>query len=139
MANFIVTLEAGWFVKNIDTVEDAMNIAISEVGKLLNPDLNFVEIEIGTTSCPSCGESFDSVFMAAGTALVGILLEMKVYDAESEEHAARIAKSTIGKALKNTPLNVVDVEDFEGPKEKKDYKEKDVDKKGRNKQYRKNE
>jgi len=33
----------------------------------------------------------------AGYALVGILLEMKVSDAESEEHAARIAKSTIGK------------------------------------------
>ena len=122
MANFIVTLEAGWLVKSVDSVEDAMNIAISEVGKLLNPDLNFVEIEVGTTSCPACGEAFDSVFMAASTALVGILLEMKVYDAESEEHAARIAKSTIGKALRNTPLNVVEVEEFEGGKEKKEKK-----------------
>ena len=135
MANYIVTLEAGWLVKNIERVEDAMNIAISEVGKLLNPDLNFVEIEVGTTSCPSCGESFDSVFMAAGTALVGILLEMKVYDAEGDEHAARIAKSTIGKALRNTPLNVVDVEEFEGGKDKKE--KKDIDKKERKKQYRK--
>lgn len=135
MANYIVTLEAGWLVKNVERVEDAMNIAISEVGKLLNPDLNFVEIEVGTTSCPSCGESFDSVFMAAGTALVGILLEMKVYDAESDEHGARIAKSTIGKALRNTPLNVVDVEEFEGGKDKKE--KKDTDKKERKKQYRK--
>ncbi|MCZ7395598.1 MAG: DUF555 domain-containing protein [Candidatus Methanoperedens sp.] len=122
MANYIVTLEAAWLVKSVESVEDAMNIAISEVGKLLNPDLNFVEIEVGTTSCPACGEAFDSVFMAAGTALVGILLEMKVYDAESEEHAARIAKSTIGKALRNTPLNVVEVEEFEGGKEKKEKK-----------------
>ncbi len=122
MSNYIVTLEAGWLVKNVESVEDAMNIAISEVGKLLNPDLNFVDIEVGTTSCPACGEAFDSVFLAAGTALVGILLEMKVYDAESEEHAARIAKSTIGKALKNTPLNVVDVEEFEGGKDKKGRK-----------------
>lgn len=122
MANYIVTLEAAWLVKSVESVEDAMNIAISEVGKLLNPDLNFVEIEVGTTSCPACSEAFDSVFMAAGTALVGILLEMKVYDAESEEHAARIAKSTIGKALRNTPLNVVDVEEFEGGKEKKEKK-----------------
>ncbi len=122
MSNYIVTLEAGWLVKNVESVEDAMNIAISEVGKLLNPDLNFVEIEVGTTSCPACGEAFDSVFLAAGTALVGILLEMKVYDAESEEHAARIAKSTIGKALRTTPLNVVDVEEFEGGKEKKEKK-----------------
>jgi uncharacterized protein (UPF0212 family) len=127
MSNYIVTLEAGWLVKNVESVEDAMNIAISEVGKLLNPDLNFVEIEVGTTSCPACGEAFDSVFLAAGTALVGILLEMKVYDAESEEHAARIAKSTIGKALRTTPLNVVDVEEFEGGKEKKEKKKPTVD------------
>lgn len=124
MANYLVTLEAAWLVKNVESVEDAMNIAISEVGKQLNPDLNFVEIEVGATSCPACGEAFDSVFMAAGTALVGIVLEMKVYDAESEEHAARIAKSTIGKALKNVPLDVVDIEEFEGGKEKKKPKEK---------------
>lgn len=123
MSNYIVTLEAAWLVKSVDSVEDAMNIAISEVGKLLNPDLNFVEIEVGTTSCPACGEAFDSVFMAAGTALVGILLEMKVYDAESEEHAARIAKSTIGKVLRNTALNVVDVDEFEGGKDKKGKKQ----------------
>ncbi len=119
MVNYIVTLEAAWLVKDVDSVDDAMNIAISEIGKMLNPDLNFVEIEVGATSCPACGEAFDSVFMAAGTALVGVLLEMKVYDAESEEHAARIAKSTIGKALKSTPLDVVEVEEFEGGKEKK--------------------
>jgi hypothetical protein len=122
MTNYIVTLEAAWLVKSVDSVEDAMNIAISEVGKQLNPDLNFVEIEVGSTNCPACGEAFDSVFMAAGYALVGILLEMKVYDAETEEHAARIAKSTIGKALKSTPLDVVDVEEFEGGKEKKEKK-----------------
>jgi uncharacterized protein (UPF0212 family) len=122
MANYIVTLEAAWLVKNVKSVEDAMNIAISEVGKLLNPDLNFVEIEVGATSCPACGEAFDSVFMAAGTALVGILLEMKVYEAESEEHAARIAKSTIGKALRNTSLDVIEVEEFEGGKDKKEKK-----------------
>ena len=122
MSNYIVTLEAAWLVKSVESVEDAMNIAISEVGKMLNPDLNFVEIEVCTTSCPACGEAFDSVFMAAGTALVGILLEMKVYDAENEEHGARIAKSTIGKALISTPLDVVDVEEFEGGKDTREKK-----------------
>ncbi len=122
MVNYLVTLEAAWIVKDVDSVEDAMNIAISEVGKQLNPDLNFVEIEVGTTNCPACSEAFDSVFMAAGTALVGILLEMRVFDAESEEHAARIAKSTIGKALKSVPLDVVDVEEITGGKEKKEKK-----------------
>jgi uncharacterized protein (UPF0212 family) len=124
MTNYRVTLETAWLVKNVESVEDAMNIAISEIGKLLNPDLNFVEIEVGSTTCPACSEAFDSVFMAAGTALVGVLLEMKVYDAESEEHAARIAKSTIGKPLKSAPLDVVDVEEFEGVKEKKEKKKR---------------
>jgi hypothetical protein len=124
MTNYRVTLETAWLVKNVESVEDAMNIAISEVGKLLNPSLNFVEIEVGSTTCPACSEAFDSVFMAAGTALVGVLLEMKVYDAESEEHAARIAKSTIGKPLMSAPLDVVDVELFEGVKEKKEKKKR---------------
>ncbi len=124
MTNYRVTLETAWLVKSVDSVEDAMNIAISEVGKLLNPDLNFVEIEVGSTTCPACSEAFDSVFMAAGTALVGVLLEMKVFDAESEEHAARIAKSTIGKPLKSAPLDVVDVEEIEGAKEKKEKKKR---------------
>jgi len=35
-----------------------MNIAISEVGKKLNPDLNFVEIEVGSTNCLVAVESF---------------------------------------------------------------------------------
>ena len=127
MVNYLVTLEAAWIVKDVDSVEDAMNIAISEVGKQLNPDLNFVEIEVGTTNCPACAEAFDSVFMAAGTALVGILLEMRVFDAESEEHAARIAKSTIGKALKSVPLDVVDVEEITSGKEKKEKKKQKPD------------
>ncbi len=129
MTNYIVSLEAAWLVKGIESVDDAMNIAISEVGKQLNPDLNFVEIEVGTTTCPACGESFDSVFMAAGTALVGIILEMKVYDAENDQHAARIAKSTIGKALKNTSLEVIDVEEFGEQEEKKEIKKVPVKKK----------
>ena len=112
MTNYLVTLEAAWLVKDVETVEDAMRIAISEIGKKLNPDLNFVEIEIGTTRCPACGESFDSVFLAADMALVGILLEMKVYEAKSEEHGARIAKSTIGKALRDTSLNVIEIDDI---------------------------
>jgi uncharacterized protein (UPF0212 family) len=130
MTNYIVSLEAAWLVKGVESVDDAMNIAISEVGKQLNPDLNFVEIEVGTTACPACGESFDSVFMAAGTAIVGIILEMKVYDAENDQHAARIAKSTIGKALKNISLEVIDVEEFGTlDEEKKESKKAAIKKK----------
>ncbi len=111
--NYRVTLEAAWLVKDINTVDDAMGVAVAEAGKRLNPDLEYVEIDVGSTQCPACNEPFDSVFMAANTALVGLALEMKVFDAENEEHAARIAKSVIGKALKNIPLNVVEVIELE--------------------------
>ncbi|HUV81919.1 MAG TPA: DUF555 domain-containing protein [archaeon] len=113
MNNYRVTLEAAWLVKDIDTVDDAMGVAIAEAGKRLNPQLEYVEINIGTTYCPSCEEPFDSVFMAADTALVGLILEMRVFDAENDEHAARIAKSVIGKALKNIPLSVIEVVEME--------------------------
>jgi len=50
------------------------------------------------------------VFLTANTAIVGLVLQMKVFDAENEDHAARIAKSVIGRALRNIPLSVVSVE-----------------------------
>jgi uncharacterized protein (UPF0212 family) len=109
LMNYTVTMEAAWLVKDIESVDDAMGVAIAEAGKRLNPQLEYVEIDVGTTYCPSCNEPLDSVFMSANTALVGLMLEMRVFDAENEEHAARIAKSVVGKALKNVPLNVIEV------------------------------
>jgi uncharacterized protein (UPF0212 family) len=55
----------------------------------------------------------DCVLVVARTALVGVLLSMKVFNAESPEHAIRIAKATIGKVLKNIPLEPVDVVELE--------------------------
>ncbi|MDW7731958.1 MAG: DUF555 domain-containing protein [Methanolobus sp.] len=113
MPNYHVTLEAAWLVRDVKTADDAIGVAISEAGKRLNPKLDYVEVDIGTTFCPSCKEPFSSVFLAANTAIVGLVLEMKVFDAESEEHAARISKSVIGRALRDVPLDVVDVQPFD--------------------------
>lgn len=113
MSNYHVTLEAAWLVRDVKSADDAIGVAISEAGKRLNPKLDYVEVDVGTTFCPACEEPFSSVFLAANTAIVGLVLEMKVFDAESSEHAARIAKSVIGKALRDVPLDVVDVGEFE--------------------------
>ncbi len=113
MTNFHVTLEAAWLVRDVRSGDDAIGVAISEAGKRLNPKLDYVEVDVGSTFCPSCNEPFSSVFVAANTAIVGLVLDMKVFDAESPEHAARIAKSVIGRALRDVPLDVVDVEEFE--------------------------
>ncbi|MEI7826195.1 MAG: DUF555 domain-containing protein [Euryarchaeota archaeon] len=109
MPNYYVTLEAAWLVKDVKSVDDAIGIAIAETGKRLNPKLSKVEVAIGSISCPACGEILDSAYLVARTALVGLILEIKILNAENESHAAKIAKSVIGKALADVPLKAIDV------------------------------
>ena len=112
MPNFKVLLEGAWLVRDVKSVDDAIGVAISEAGKRLNnANLEFVEVEAGQTVCPMCGEPLDGAFLIAGTALVGLSFEMKVFDAENENHAARIAKSMIGRAMKSVPLSVIEAEE----------------------------
>ncbi|ELY58085.1 DUF555 domain-containing protein [Natronococcus sp. A-GB1] len=110
MGNYLVGMEAAWLVRDVDEIDDAIGVAVSEAGKRLNSEgLEYVEVEVGATGCPACGEPFDSAFVAADTALVGLALEMEVYNADSEEHASRIAKSEVGGALRDVPLSVVEI------------------------------
>jgi uncharacterized protein (UPF0212 family) len=41
------------------------------------------------------------------------MLEMKVFNAESEEHATRIAKSEAGGALRDVPIAVIETAEYE--------------------------
>ncbi|MFC7215657.1 DUF555 domain-containing protein [Saliphagus sp. GCM10025334] len=110
MANYLVAMEAAWLVRDVEAIDDAIGVAVSEAGKRLNNEnMEYVEVEVGATGCPACGEPFDSAFIAAETALVGLALEMDVFNADSEEHASRIAKSEIGGALRDVPLSVVEI------------------------------
>lgn len=111
MPDFVVTMEAAWLVRDVKTLDDAIGIAISEAGKRLNPAAKYVEVEEGLLTCPYCEETLSSAIVVADTALVGLVLEMKVFRAESKEHAERIAKSVIGKALRDVPLKLVDVQE----------------------------
>jgi hypothetical protein len=114
MTNFKVVLEAAWPVKDVKSVDDAMSVAISEAGKRLNAaKMDYVEVEVGATFCPFCGEPFDSAFVVANTGLVGLMLEMRVFNAESREHAERIAKKGVGKALRDVPLKIVEITEIE--------------------------
>lgn len=113
MSNYLVAMEAAWLVRDVEGVDDAIGVAVSEAGKRLNDQsMDYVEVEVGATTCPACGEPFDSAFIAARTALVGLLLEIKVFNAEGEEHAQRIAKSEIGGALRDVPLEVVETIEY---------------------------
>jgi len=110
MSNYLVGMEAAWLVRDVGSIDDAIGVAVSEAGKRLNDqEMDYVEVDVGATPCPACGEPFDSAFIAADTALVGLTLEMEVFNAEGAEHAERIAKSEVGGALRDVPLSVVEV------------------------------
>ncbi|WP_336036775.1 DUF555 domain-containing protein [Halobacterium yunchengense] len=115
MSNYVVAMEAAWLVRDVENSDDAIGVAVSEAGKRLNDqDLDYVEVEAGVTTCPACGEPLDAAFLAANTALVGLVLELTVFNADSEEHAERIAKSEVGGALRDVPLEVIEVVEEDG-------------------------
>ncbi|WP_114575507.1 DUF555 domain-containing protein [Saliphagus sp. LR7] len=107
-----VVVEAAVPVFDVETEDEAIRIGISKTGEMLNPDLNYVEIDMGTRTSPS-GEELPPAFIAADEALVALELEMTVFNVEREEHASRIARKEIGQRLENIPLEVLEVEVLE--------------------------
>ena len=105
--NCRVVVEAAVQVYDVETSQEAVQISISKVGDMLNPDLNYVEINTREES------EADPAFVVADEALVALELEMKVFNVEQEEHAARVARKEIGERLSNIPLEVVEVEVIE--------------------------
>jgi len=108
-----VVVEAAVPVYDVETADEAVRIAISKTGEMLNPDLNYVEINMGERSCPHCGEELEPAFIAADESLVALELEMTVFNVERDEHAARIARKEIGQRLENIPLEVLEIEEIE--------------------------
>jgi uncharacterized protein (UPF0212 family) len=118
-----VVVEAAVPVYDVATADEAVRIAISKTGEMLNPDLNYVEIEMGERSCPHCGDELEPAFIAADEGLVALELEMTVFNVEREEHASRIARKEIGQRLENIPLEVLVsevIDDQEGSEEDDD-------------------
>jgi uncharacterized protein (UPF0212 family) len=104
-----VVVEAAIPVYDVASEDEAVRIAISKTGDMLNPDLNYVEIGMHERACPHCGEGIEPAFVAADEALVALELEMTVFNVEDEEHAARIARKEIGQRMREVPLDVVEV------------------------------
>ena len=111
-----VVVEAAVPVYDVETPDEAIRIAIAKTGEMLNPDLNYVEIEMGSRTSPS-GEDLPPAFIAADEALVALELEMKVFNVEQEEHASRIARKEIGQRLENVPLSILRVDPMESEEE----------------------
>jgi uncharacterized protein (UPF0212 family) len=128
-----VVVEAAIPVYDVGSADEAVRIAISKSGDMLNPDLNYVEISMGQRACPHCGEERDPAFVAADEALVALELEMTVFNVEDEEHASRIARKEIGQRMQKIPLDVLRVEtikddnDTENDESQSDKTETDTD------------
>jgi len=106
-----VVVEAAVSVYDVETVDEAVRIAISKTGELLNPDLNYVEIEMGSPIGPD-GEELPPAYIVADEALVALELTMDVFNVEQEEHAKRVARTEIGQRLSEIPLEIVSVEEM---------------------------
>jgi uncharacterized protein (UPF0212 family) len=122
-----VVVEAAVPVYDVESTNEAVRIAISKTGEMLNPDLNYVEIEMGSRSCPHCGEALDPAFVAADESLVALELEMTVFNVEREEHASRIARKEIGQRLENIPLEVLEVEVIEDDGQEDDAEDEEAE------------
>ncbi len=79
MGDYVVVLEAPIIVRDVETSEDAINVAVSKVAKALNKEkLDFVRVEIGYSQCPPvCGAHFESAFVVGSVGLVGMYLTIK--------------------------------------------------------------
>ena len=115
-----VVVEAAVPVYDVETPDEAVRIAISKTGEMLNPDLNYVEIDMGERSCPHCDDALETAFIAADEGLVALELEMTVFNVERDEHAARIARKEIGQRLENIPLEILEIEELEAEEDETD-------------------
>ena len=104
-----VVVEAAVSVYDVETVDEAVRIGISKTGELLNPDLNYVEIEMGSPTGPD-GEELPPAYIVADEALVALELTMDVFNVEQEEHAKRVARTEIGQRLTEIPLEIISVD-----------------------------
>ncbi len=67
-----VVVEAAVPVYDVASTDEAVRIAISKTGDMLNPDLSYVEINMGEHACPHCGDALDPAFIAADESLVAL-------------------------------------------------------------------
>ena len=108
---YSVTFSVPWIVRGAETGQDAINIAVSEVGKRITAASDRTRncnINVQSLGCNGCNSRTDALLLVSKTALVGLLLTLEV-QAESGEDAERLARREIGPHLEDTPLTSVDI------------------------------
>jgi uncharacterized protein (UPF0212 family) len=106
-----VTFSLPWIVRGADTGQDAINIAVSEVGKRISAASDRTRncnIEVQSLGCNECNSRTEALLLVSKTALVGLFVTLEV-QAKSAEEAEQRARREIGPHLEDTPLTSVDV------------------------------
>ena len=102
-----VTLSIPWLVRGVDSVQDAVNIAVSEVGRRVataeTAPVSTGGITVQTLHCANCGATTEAALVVAETALVGLALECTVA-ARSPEDAESTVRRELGAEFEDIPL-----------------------------------
>jgi uncharacterized protein (UPF0212 family) len=72
-----VTYSVPWIVHNVATAQDAINIAVSQLGKAVakpSGSVRNADISVQTVSCRGCTTEMDVATVVSSQALVGLLL-----------------------------------------------------------------
>jgi uncharacterized protein (UPF0212 family) len=104
---FEVQISVPWVVAGTTGVQNAINIAVSEVGKRVNQtSARYSEIVVQDVACPSCGYEYEAALSTVDFALV-VLTVMAQFPASSAEESSRVAKRELGVRMKDIPLTVL--------------------------------
>lgn len=103
-----VTFAVPWIVNGVTAPQDAINIAVSELGKRVGkvPGVRNADIAVQSVGCAGCDAQTDALLLVAGQALVGLLLTVEV-QARSAEASPRAGVRAIGPHVPDVPLKVV--------------------------------
>jgi hypothetical protein len=108
-----VTYSVPWIVHNVPTAQDAINIAVSQLGKAIanvSGSVRNAGISVQTVRCRGCNTEMDVATVVSGQALVGLLLTVEVW-AKSPDESGIVGRRKIGPHIPDTPLGLVEPRD----------------------------
>lgn len=108
---YLVQMTIPWTVNGVDGVQDAINIAISEVGKKTEEARTRQnDINVHAISCPndSCDTKQEAVLLVGEMAMVGLALDTEV-QATDVDHSRKVAITELGQYLEDVPIEVYNV------------------------------
>lgn len=104
---FEVHVSVPWVVAGTTGVQNAINIAVSEVGKRVEQSAaRYSNIIVQDVACPSCGHEYEAALSTTDFALVVLTVEAE-YPAGSVDESVRVAKRELGVRMKDVPLTVL--------------------------------